>query len=75
MQHSGHMGQILQTEIMFEIYSKILVRAIGKVLQMKSSYRTLIKTRKGDEKQTTVLVVRINNIGQYQCCFYRLLAH
>ena len=34
MQHSGHMGQ---TELMDEIYSKSLVRAVGKVLLMKFS--------------------------------------
>ena len=37
MQHSGHMGQFFQTELMFEIRSKGLVRAIGKVLLMKFS--------------------------------------
>ena len=36
------------TELMVEIYSKSLVRAIGKVLLMK--FRSLIKTHKGDEK-------------------------
>ena len=28
-QHSGHMGKKNQTELMVEIYSKSLVRAIG----------------------------------------------
>ena len=37
MQHSGHIGQIFQNELMVEIYSKSLVRAIGKVLLMKFS--------------------------------------
>ena len=45
-QHSGHMGQLqlvviwvnfYQTELMVEIHSKSLVRAIGKVLPMKFS--------------------------------------
>ena len=35
MQHSGHTGQYYQNELMVEIYSKSLVRAIGKVLLMK----------------------------------------
>ena len=34
-QHSGHTGHNFQNELMFEIYSKSLVRAIGKVLCMK----------------------------------------
>ena len=34
-QHSGHIGQHFQTELMVEIYSQSLVRAIGKVLLMK----------------------------------------
>ena len=37
MQHSGHMGKRNQTELMVEIYSKSLVRAIGKVLHGKFS--------------------------------------
>ena len=37
MQHSGHMGHFFQTELMVEIYSKSLGRAIGKVLLMKFS--------------------------------------
>ena len=37
MQHSGHMGQNCQTELMVEIYFKSLVRAIGEVLFMKFS--------------------------------------
>ena len=37
MQHSGHTGQNFQNELMVEIYSKSLVRAIGKVLRMKLS--------------------------------------
>ena len=37
MQHSGHMSQIFQTELMVEICSKSLVRAIGKVLLIKFS--------------------------------------
>ena len=39
-----------QTELMVEIYSKSLVRAIGKVLLMTFSYRTPIKTHIGGEK-------------------------
>ena len=39
----------IQTELMVKIYSKSLVRAIGKVLHMTSS-RTPIKTCRGDEK-------------------------
>ena len=35
MQHSGHMGKKNQTKIIVEIYSKSLIRAIGKVLLMK----------------------------------------
>ena len=34
---SGHMGQIFLLELMIDIYSKSLVRAIGKVLLMKFS--------------------------------------
>ena len=55
---------------MIEIYSTSLVRAIGKVLQLKFLARTPINTHKGDEKwplfvfQTAVLVVHINNTGQ-----------
>ena len=37
----------VQTELMVEIYSNGLVRAIGKVLHIA---RTPIKTHKGDEK-------------------------
>ena len=38
MQYSGHMGKKRnQNEIMVEICSKSLVRAIGKVLRMKFS--------------------------------------
>ena len=36
-QHSGHMGQFFQTELMVEIYSNSLVRAIDEVLLMKLS--------------------------------------
>ena len=36
-QHSGHMGQNFKNEFMVEIYSKSLVRAIGKVFLMKLS--------------------------------------
>ena len=36
-QHSGHMGQVFQTELMVEIYSKSRVRAIGKVLLLTFS--------------------------------------
>ena len=40
-QHSGHMGKKnVQTELMVEIYSKSLVRAIGKVLLVKFSQNT-----------------------------------
>ena len=35
--YSGQMGQKIQTELMVEIYSKGLVRAIGKVLLVKFS--------------------------------------
>ena len=52
---------------MVEIYSKSLVRAIGKVLLMNLS-RTPIKTHKGDVKWplfvNSGLWVHINNIGQ-----------
>ena len=41
--------RIVQTELMVEIYSKSLVRAIGKVLLMRFSY-TPIKAHTGDEK-------------------------
>ena len=34
-QHSGHMGEKNQNELMVEIYFKSLGRAIGKVLRMK----------------------------------------
>ena len=37
MQHSGHTGQNFHNELMVEIYSKSLVRAVGKVLVMKFS--------------------------------------
>ena len=37
MQHSGHTGGFFQIELMVEIYSKSLVRAINKVLRMKFS--------------------------------------
>ena len=37
MQHGGHMGQIFQTELMVEIFSMSLFRAIGKVLLVKLS--------------------------------------
>ena len=47
MQRSGHMGQKCQTELMVEIYSKSLVRAISKVLLIKFS-KTPIKKPKGD---------------------------
>ena len=40
---------ISQTESIVEIYSKSLVRAIGKVLLLNLA-RTPIKTHKGDEK-------------------------
>ena len=36
-QHSGHMVKNSQTELMVEIYSKSLDRAIGKVILMKIS--------------------------------------
>ena len=36
-QHSGHMGKKNQNEVMVEICSKSLVRAIGKVLRMEFS--------------------------------------
>ena len=41
--------KFVQTELMVEIYSKSLVRAIGKVLLIRLA-RTLIKTHKGDGK-------------------------
>ena len=37
MQHSGQMGKENQSELMVDIYSKSLLRAIGKVLLMKFS--------------------------------------
>ena len=40
-QHSAHMGKKKsQNELMVEIYSKSLVRAIGKILHMKLDYNT-----------------------------------
>ena len=36
-QHSGQWVNIFQTELMVEIYSKTLVKAIGKVLLVKLS--------------------------------------
>ena len=36
-QHSGYMGHFFQTELMVEIYSKSVVRAIGKVFLMEFS--------------------------------------
>ena len=63
---------IFQTESISEIYSKSPVRAIGKELhQLKH-----IKVMKNGLvcKETAVLVVRINNIGEKQCCFSGLLA-
>ena len=39
-QHSGHEGQIFRTELMVEICSKSLFRAIGIVLLMKFSQNT-----------------------------------
>ena len=36
-QHNGHTGHFFQNELMVEIYSKSLLRAIGKVLLMKLS--------------------------------------
>ena len=38
--HSGHMDQNSSTELMVEIYSKSLVRAVDKVLLMKFSLNT-----------------------------------
>ena len=35
MQHSSHMSQNVQIELIVEIYSKIVVRPIGKVFRMK----------------------------------------
>ena len=56
-----------QTELMGEIYSKGLFRAIGKVLLMKFSWK-LIKTNNGKwslfVKKTAVFVVCVNTIGQ-----------
>ena len=50
-QHSGHVGHFSQNEIMPEIYSKSLVRAIGKAYYHTLNLaRTLIRTHKGDEK-------------------------
>ena len=37
MQHSGHAFKKNHNELMVEIYSKSLVRAIGKVLRMNFS--------------------------------------
>ena len=42
--------QKIQIELMAKIYSKSLVRAIGKVLLIKNLARTSIKICKGDEK-------------------------
>ena len=36
-QHSGYNGHFFKTELMVEICSESLVRAIGKVLRMKFS--------------------------------------
>ena len=52
---------------MVELYSKSLVRASGKVLLQLQPIKTF------DCKQTAVLVVRINNIGQYKLRLNRLL--
>ena len=40
MQQSGHMGLFFQTELMVEIYSKGLAKAIGKLLLMQFSKKT-----------------------------------
>ena len=47
MQHSG---RVKKNEIMVEIYSKRLVRTIGKVSYMKFAI-TPIKTHEGDENR------------------------
>ena len=44
MQHSGHMGHFLKTELRVDIYSKSLVRAIGKVSLIKFGKNTNKKT-------------------------------
>ena len=65
--YSGHMGQIFSTELMVEICSRSLVRAIGKVLLIKLGHQLKpIKVMKMAFvcKQTAAMVVRINNIGQ-----------
>ena len=41
--HSGHKGQIFQTESMVEICSESLVRAIGKVLLIKIQLKHQLK--------------------------------
>ena len=65
---------------MAEIYSKSPVRAIGKVLIMEFSKDTNKKHIKVMKmafvfKQTAVLVVLINNIGQQQTTFYQSFSH
>ena len=52
------------TELMLEIYSKRLERAVGKVLLMKFRYNTI--SINVTRKQSAVLVVQINDIGQEQ---------
>ena len=58
---SGHMGQKCQSELMVEIYSKSLVRAI-KERQLKPI--KVMNNVCNVCKQTAVLVVCINTIGQ-----------
>ena len=59
--------KIVQTELMEEICSKHLVRAIGKVFFMKFSQNTNNKPEKVAFvcKQTAVLVVGMNKFGQF----------
>ena len=59
----------VQTELMVEIYTKSLVRAIGKSISHENELEPqskLIKVMQNGLfcKQTAALVVRINNIGQ-----------
>ena len=51
--------QNVQTELMVEIYSKSLVRAVGKVLLARTPIKMAFVC-----KQTAVLVIRVNKFGQ-----------
>ena len=56
----------VKTELMVEICSKSLVRAIGKVLPINNQLKPIKVSKNGlvNCKQKAVLVVCINNIGQ-----------